>query len=43
MAAKFLDHALQKNDAKNKEYLSKITSDLMTLKRPLTRESDYRS
>jgi hypothetical protein len=30
MAAKFLDHALQKNENKNKEYLSKITSDLMT-------------
>jgi hypothetical protein len=30
MAAKFLDHSLQKNENKNKEYLSKITSDLMT-------------
>jgi hypothetical protein len=40
MAAKFLDHALQKNEAKNKEHFREITSGLMTLKRPLTRGSD---
>jgi hypothetical protein len=40
IAGKYLDFAVQKNEAKNKEYFSEITSGLLVLKRPLSGESD---
>jgi hypothetical protein len=40
IARKSLGFALQKNEAKNKEYFSEITNGLMVLKRPLSGESD---